>query len=114
VIAFSTGRGIIADIELANEFYLLHDRAKEKIPFLKECLSRRGRSLVITEIIYAGGTGVHGAFRAFDIRVWGLSHEQAKEVEKEMNERFPRDDGHPTAFYHNSGGGWHLHIQVAP
>ena len=81
--------------------------------FTAQCYWKRGLTFRVTAARKPGDSGVHNThpLRALDVGTVGISRETAREIEAEINEQFPRTDGKPTALYHDSGGGAHIHIQ---
>lgn len=72
---------------------------------------------VITDMIRPGVDTSHGHGRAVDIRTRSLTQTQARELETAIRSRFGRTYRCPItgrllwrAWYHDSGGGWHLHV----
>ncbi len=74
-----------------------------------------GYKIIITSAYRPGDPGVHGTIpgRGIDIRSSGFSDPQAA-VDK-INAKWEYDPHRPdkdVAIYHNTGRGWHLHIQA--
>lgn len=70
-----------------------------------------------------GDSGVHEAGRAVDFRNqsqlpdgtmgWLYTPAQMDDIVYQLNKKYPRDDGKPTALHHSfEGGPFHLHIQI--
>ena len=83
------------------------------LKFAAKCYWKRGLTFRITAARKPGDSGVHNThpLRALDIGTVGADRSVCREIEAEINEQFPRTDDKPTALYHDSGGGAHIHLQ---
>ena len=69
--------------------------------------------MVITSMLREGDDGVHGYWRAVDIRVHNFREGEADELTSWINKVFRYNAGtKPTALHHDSGKGDHIHLQV--
>jgi len=89
---------------------------REMWPIIKyafKCYQKRGHAFRITAARKMGGSGVHDThpLRAVDAGTIGISREECRHIEAEINAEFPRVDDKPTAYWHDVGQGAHMHLQ---
>jgi len=79
--------------------------------------ARFGFLFIVTSLYRIGDSGVHGTLplRAIDLRCH--SKRLGMLIVELINEHWkydPKRSGMEVAMFHNTGTGWHLHIQVHP
>jgi len=94
---------------LRQEFWLLDPKAKYLMcKFNYVSIKRTGKPIIVTCIIYEGGSGVHSikCKRGFDVRTEGYyTAEQIVWFEEHFNKNFPYDVNRPkmkTLNYHEA------------
>lgn len=92
---------------------LLDDRVIEiALWFDNYCELQYGTDTILTSIFRTWGSGVHEAWRAIDVGSNAFTYSQCIEIRNAVNKKFPRLGIFKTCVYHNSGFGWHFHLQV--
>ena len=69
------------------------------------------KELIITSMIRPDEMSVHSIGRGVDIRSHNYGKEEIIRFVSHMNYAFPYGRGKPTALYHDTGRGIHIHLQ---
>jgi len=106
---------LLFNAEFLREEFDLVDRKLNKIvnatATIKEVLFEK--NTVVTSVYRDDPDSTHYYYRAVDLRSRDLTEKQCKKLEKIINQLFPYGKKpYQTMLYHNSGSGWHFHIQV--
>lgn len=97
-----------------REMAQVDSRLWDILEYMDRMLHADDKHVTVTAVWYQGGSGVHEAFRAVDVRSHELNIQRIRQIEWLVNKRFPRSDGKPTCLYHDVGQGPHFHLQVPP
>lgn len=101
---------------LREEYPKLREEIKEILEVMDSLMKALyGYRMVITSIYRNEIGSTHYYYRAADVRTLGLEHSKCKHLENLINFILPYDKDHyQTVVFHNSGSGWHFHVQVKP
>jgi hypothetical protein len=110
----------VKDIRTLDEFKDLDHRARSVFEWIYVHAWPPGLDMIVTRIQgppIKGETGVHQSnpHRAFDLSTRALQYDKAKKIEQTINASWEYDSARPqmdVALYHDSGSGYHLHVQV--
>lgn len=111
---------------LLDEFLTLHPIAWGLAQWLERATERQldQRFMVVTAVVYEGGSGVHADHRAFDVSARDystgklLDETLCRKFETYVNEHWYHGSGgkYQVCLYHRSKGSdepeWHFHLQV--
>jgi hypothetical protein len=108
------------EAHMQAQYFSRPTRLLDVCRYFAELSEEMGIEPVVTRVTdtVPGESGVHPAGRAVDFRDESggsrlYTDEQAADIVKAINEKFPRDDGKPTCMHHGfQGGPLHFHIQI--